>query len=76
MWGIQALHKTHRGITKGILRSLARRGLLAERQANDMVGYTITALGRSLIERKKPPQALTRVRRLPTDAELEKEGLA
>lgn len=75
VWGRARLADTHPGITVGVLRSLARRGFLAEQHNMDSVGYTITALGRAQVEQRKLPKPLTRSRRLPTDEELEREGL-
>lgn len=74
VWSIARLAETHPGLGPGSLRSLARRGFLAE-QHHASVGYVITALGRAQVEQRKAPRKLTRVRRLPTDEELEREGL-
>lgn len=77
VWSVSRLPDTHPGVTVGALRSLARRGFLAEQRGADhsRLGYTITALGRAQVEQRKAPRKLTRVRRLPTDEELEREGL-
>lgn len=77
VWSACHLSNTHPGITLGVLRSLARRGFLAEQRGADVLrlGYTITALGRAQVEQRKLPKPLTRVRQLPTDEELEREGL-